>query len=116
MADLLRPEELPTGLRYPALLERVIDLGLTELEPWWIIDGEVLRRRFEGIRSRYPTRVLVPFAVRQDRDDVACFDSSGGGVSIIHDHAEPGSEQRDTCADFVAWLRQAVEDLIAFDA
>ncbi len=52
---------------------------------------------------------------RQDNDDVACFDVDRGKVVIVHDFASPGYEQRADFADFYAWLRQAIEDLIAFD-
>ncbi len=116
MADLLSLTDLPDGFEYPRGFVHVVELALTQLQPWWIIDGERLRERYEGLQKRYPARVLVPFAVRQDRDDVACFDVDRGRVSIVHDFAEPGYEQRDELPDFYAWLRQAIEDLIEFIA
>ena len=58
---------------------------------------------------------VVPFANRQDNDDVACFDLDRGGISIIHDFASVGWEQREVYPTFYAWLRQAVEDLIEFE-
>ncbi|MEV0638654.1 hypothetical protein AB0I77_27680 [Streptomyces sp. NPDC050619] len=104
--------ELPEGFDYPAEFIRVVELGLTDLEPWWIFDGDQLRRRAIGLRDRYPERRLVPFARRQDNDDVACWDLARGDVVVIHDLASPGWEQRERFPDFNAWLRQAVEDLI----
>lgn len=112
MADLLRQDELPTGFTYAPEFLRVVELGLTQLEPWWIFDGDLLRRRAAGIRQRYPQRRLVPFARREDNDDVACWDLDGSDVVVIHDMTEPGREQRARFADFNAWLRQAIEDLI----
>jgi hypothetical protein len=112
MADLLTIDDLPEGFDYPAEFIRVVELGLTDLEPWWIFDGDQLRRRTIGLRERYPERQLVPFARRQDNDDVACWDLAQGDIAVIHDMASPGWEQRGRFPDFNAWLRQAIEDLI----
>lgn len=117
MADLLSIEELPHGFEYPREFVRVVELGLVDLEPWQIIQGNLLKRRHRGLNERFPERSLVPFAARQDNDDVACWDLDMGAphVSIVHDFASPGWEQRGVFADFYAWLRQAVEDLIEFE-
>lgn len=117
MALLLPPTDLPDEFSYPSLFIRVVELGLTNLEPWWIIEGDVLLMKYEGLRKRYPTRRLVPFARRQDNDDVACWDLelAGQGVVIIHDFAEPGWERRDELVGFEDWLRRAVEALIEFE-
>jgi len=115
MADLLPLLDLPDGFSYPAEFVRVVELGLTSLEPWWVLEGETLRVRYQGLKERYPTRNLVPFARRQDNDDVACWDVSSGRVSVVHDFADAGFEQRAEYPDFYAWLRRAIEDLIEFD-
>lgn len=115
MAGLLSIVDLPKGFEYPTEFVRVVELGLTNLEPWWIIEGDLLRDRFMGLQKRYEKRRLVPFATRQDNDDVACWDLDAGDVVVIHDFASPGHEQRGEFPDFYAWLRQAVEDLIAFE-
>lgn len=49
-------------------------------------EGERLRVRFGGLK-RYPTnRNIIPFAHREDNDDVACWDkNSRHQVIIIHD-------------------------------
>jgi hypothetical protein len=65
------------------------------------------------MRQRYPLRKLVPFARRQDDDDVACFDLDRGAVAIVHDYASPGWEGNAEFADFRAWLHQAIDDMIA---
>jgi hypothetical protein len=117
VAGLLPVEDLPSGFWYPPSFVRVVELGLTNLEPWHVLEGASLRERQDGLAQRYPTRELVPFAVRQDNDDVACWDLARGGdrVVVIHDFASPGWEDRGEYPDFYAWLRQAVEDLIDFD-
>jgi hypothetical protein len=112
VANLLTLEELPTGFDYPPEFVRVVGLGLTDLEPWWIIEGKLLRDFMKLLASAYPRRRLVPFAKRQDRDDVACWDLAKGDVAIVHVGASPGWEQHARFADFYGWLRQAVEDLI----
>lgn len=114
MADLLSTVDLPEGFEYPPEFVRVVELGLTNIEPWWIIDGDRLRNRFVGLRERYRERSLVPFAIRQDNDDVACWDRTAGNVAIVHDFSSPGHEQRSEFGDFYAWFRHAIEDFIEF--
>lgn len=116
MAGLLPVEDLPPDFWYPPSFVRVVELGLTNLEPWQVLEGAALRERKDGLAQRFPARELVPFAARQDNDDVACWDLARGGdrVVVIHDLASPGWEGRGEYPDFYAWLRQAVEDLIDF--
>ena len=115
MSDLLSLLDLPEEFAYPPEFVRIVELGLTELEPWWIMSGDLLRERYVGMAQRYPARVLVPFARRQDNDDVACWDVDRQALVLVHDYATPGYEQRREFPDFYAWLRQAVEDLIEFE-
>lgn len=117
MANLLTDDDLPEGFSYPPEFLRVVELGLTDLEPWWILDGELLRSGMRLLASAYPSRRLVLFAKRQDNDDVACWDLDTGGVAVVHMGATPGWEQRGPrFTDFNSWLRQAVEDLIEHGA
>lgn len=116
VADLLSIVDLPQGFEYPREFIRIVELGLTNLEPWWILEGERLRDRFRGLRERYPESLVVPFATRQDNDDVASWDVAQGRVVIVHDYAGPGWERRGReFATFYDWFRQAVEDCIVFD-
>ncbi|WP_406079284.1 hypothetical protein [Micromonospora sp. NBC_00858] len=116
MALLLGIDDLPPGFDYPQEFIRVVELGLTDLEPWFILDDDDLYDRHRGLRGRYPNRVLVPFARRIDNDDVACWDADRGGrVVIVHDFASPGWEHHADVGGFYDWLRQAVEDLIEYD-
>jgi hypothetical protein len=115
MADLLSAAELPEGFAYPHQFRRTVELGLVDLEPWCMLQGDLLRARQAGLRTRYPARTFVPFARRQDNDDVACFDMDSGKVVIVHDFAAPGWEQRAAFDDFYGWLRRAFDDFVAFD-
>jgi hypothetical protein len=109
-------KELPDGFVYPKEFLRVVELGLTRLEPWWIFEGELLRARHKDLAKRYPTRSLVPFARRQDNDDVVCWEvGRADEVVIVHDVAPPGWARRGDFPNFYDWFRQAVEDFIAFD-
>lgn len=117
MADLLSSSDLPAGFLYPPLFIRTVESGLVDLDPWYILQGDELVRRFVGLRQRYADRELVPFARRGDRDDVACFDIDGAGeaISVIEDFSPPGFEQHETYPNFGDWLRSAVNDFIEFE-
>lgn len=113
---LLAQEELPDGFAYPGALRRLVERQLTRLEPWWVFDASVARTLMQGLRGRFPDHPLVPFAKREDNDDIACFDHANPGTVIVfHDFASDAWERRRIWPDFYGWLRQAVEDLIEFD-
>lgn len=115
MVHILTAAELPEGFRYPHQFLRTVELGLVNLEPWWMLHGDELRTRHAGLRARYPARTIVPFARRQDNDDVACFDVDTSKVVIVHDFAGTGWEHRAEFDDFYGWLRHAIDDFVAFD-
>jgi hypothetical protein len=53
----------------------------------------------------------VPFALRTDRDDVACWDLDAdldGRVTVLGDFEVPGFEQGEVYPTFSAWFRAAV--------
>lgn len=79
---------------------------------WQLLYGQFIASRFEGVKKRFPSLNLYPFARRMDDDDIACFDldepSSPPKVVIIHDFASPGWEQRGTFENYEAW-REAAE-------
>jgi hypothetical protein len=111
--DLLKEHELPAGFVYPAEFMQIIEQNLIDLEPWNIMSGEDLRWRNDGLKQRYPTRGLIPFAKRWDNDDIACWDPRFvPKVLIIHDFASPGYEDRRIFSDFWAWFKSAINDLI----
>lgn len=112
MADLLSVADLPPGFDYPPEFIRAVELGLTNFEPWWVLTGERLRFTYSGLQKRYPEQHYIPFAGRQDNDDLACWAGVPGEVVVVHDFARVGWERQGTFSDFHAWLRTAVEDFV----
>lgn len=51
MAELLSLEDLPEGFDYPSEFIRVVELGMVNLEPWWILEGDLLRGSTRASRS-----------------------------------------------------------------
>lgn len=116
--DFKLPEKtkLPNEFRYPESFMKVVRLNLLNLDPWLVMNSDQVTSRMDGLRERYPSRVLVPFARRLDNDDLACFEPiKGGGVQVIHDFASSGYEQRKEYVDFWDWFRDAMNDMIEFD-
>lgn len=113
---LLDEAALPTGFRYPESFLRIVKLNLVDLDLWYVMDKEQMRCRYEGLKERYPNRALIPFARRDDNDDIACFElNKGEEVQIIHDFASQGYEQRKKYKMFWHWFRDAIEEMIEFE-
>lgn len=114
--NLLSEKELPPGFNYPRQFSHIVELGLTEIQPWCVLEGNPLRAAIAGLAQRYPDQKLIPFARRQDNDDIACWKvGANEEVFIIHDFASSGWEQRSRFPSFYDWFRRAIEDLIEFD-
>lgn len=93
-----------------------MDQNLVDLSPWYLMDHAQVLMRMQGLRVRYPERQLVPFARRDDTDDLACWEKDRGEtVVVIHDFASPGHEERRVFPDFWSWFRVAVEEMIEFE-
>lgn len=113
--NLVAAADLPSAFSYPSSFIRVVELGLVDLEPWQILDGELLYARYDGLAVRYPGRQLVPFARRLDNDDIACWQAASRDVLIIHDFDGSDGKARETFPSFYDWLRRAIDDLIEFE-
>jgi hypothetical protein len=111
MTYLIPEVDLPQGFRYPADFIDFLRRPPPDLKPWFLLEGAMLRDRYTGLQKRYPQGVLVPFARRQDNDDVAAWDGEQGWrVVIVHDFASPGWEKRVSLATFSKWLELAAND------
>src|SRR5215831_19344452 len=112
--ELLHAEDLDVTLAYPEGLHRIAQQGLASLTPWHLMDRAAAIQRLQGLRVRY-TAKYVPFARRQDNDDIACFDPARpGNVILVHDFSSEGYERRRDFDSFWDWFRAAVEDMILF--
>ena len=47
--ELLTEKEWPPGFSYPRQFRRVLERGLVDLEPWYILEGKPLRDMFSGL-------------------------------------------------------------------
>ena len=113
---LLDESILPKGFEYPKPFLRVISLNLVDLDLWYVMDNEQMVFRYEGMKVRYPNRMFVPFARRDDNDDIACFEvGKGEEVQIIHDFASVGYEQRRVYKTFWDWFKSAIDEMIEFE-
>lgn len=101
---------------YPKELDKVIRLNLVDLDIWYLMTKKQVENRIKGLKERYPERKLIPFAKRDDRDDIACFEiGKGNKVQIIHDFASAGYEQRKEYDCFWDWFRDAIDEMIECD-
>ena len=115
MPSTLNESELPSWFAYPHQYLRLVEQGVVNLTPWHIIGGSEALSRLSGLQNRYPGRDLVPFAVRQDNDLVACWEKSAPErVFVIKDFASEGWESISDYNSFWDWFRRACEDMIDF--
>ncbi|MEM9337246.1 MAG: hypothetical protein AAGA66_00840 [Bacteroidota bacterium] len=112
---LLEKNELPSWFEYPSEFLILIDQNLLDFDPWIVITGDRLKTRYQGLKERYPNRELIPFAKREDNDDLACFEE-GKEVVIIHDFASSGFEGGQESILFWDWLKQTVDDMIEYNS
>lgn len=108
--QLLNEKEINYDFNYPESIKKVVSLGIVNLCPWWIMDHEQAKNLFLVIKKLYPKRRLIPFATRQDNDDVACFEEGKGEeVQIIHIGASEGWEQVEVYHNVYDWLKSAID-------
>src|SRR5690349_14855073 len=104
---------LKCGFQMPKEYYHVFKRGMTNLDPWYFIEGNELRKLYEGINLMYSNRLVFPFARRRDTDDVACFVVRGeypqGQVLIVHIGANPGWEVDVHSESFQEWYKVAVD-------
>lgn len=106
-------QNLPIDFDYPRLFLKILKLNLVDFECWYLMDKAQVYNRRKGLLTRYPDRNLVPFARRDDCDNIACFEvGAGEKVFIIHDFSSPGFEQEEEFQDFKAWFQHAISELL----
>jgi len=88
--------------------------------PWsYILEfPDYARFWFRQAQTQYVDRCIVPFAIRDDNDDVACFDgndhSGDPKVHIVHFFASAGWEDRGSYDNFEAWQKMAKQESIEY--
>ncbi len=98
---------------YPEAYEKLLELKLFDFDVWYLIPEEQAQRRLLALQERYPNRKLIPFARRDDNDDIACFEvGKENRVQIIHDFASSGFEQRTELQDLWEWVENAVKEMV----
>lgn len=116
MKQLLTKNELPDWFSYSDGFLRIVNQGLLDFDPWIIMESDRLRVRYEGVKKRYPNRELIPFARREDCDDIACWEKNKDGkVVVIHDFSGDGYENVCEFNSFWDWLRSALETTIEYN-
>lgn len=102
-----------TEFEYPEAYEKLLELKLLDFDVWYLIPEEQAQRRLLALQERYPSRKLIPFARRDDNDDIACFEvGKENRVQIIHDFASLGFEQRAELQDLWEWVENAVKEMV----
>jgi hypothetical protein len=113
--QLYEPSDLDVPVKLPEGLLRIVKQNLVDLTPWHVMPRDLAVKRLHGMRQRY-SRKYVPFARRQDNDDVACIDPARPDeIVIVHDFASEGTELRKRFDSFWDWFRAAVEDMVLFE-
>ena len=102
---LLLDSERPFWLTYPPELIELVVSGEVVLTPWHLCNSDGVRHDYSALQKRLG-RELIPFAHRQDREDLACLEKGRGQeILIIHDNTEPGWEDEGGYPCFADWLR-----------
>lgn len=111
----MEEKKLIENFNYPNDFMILINQNLLDFDPWIILLGDRLKERYEGVKNRYPNRILIPFARREDNDDLACWNEEKK-VVIIHDFASSGYEGGKITMSFWDWFRSAVECMIDYNS
>ena len=90
---------------YPQEFIISIQKGIVDWGSWYIVPEQRAKQRLIGLMKRYPNIKLIPFAKRDDCDDIACFEVDRPNfVEIIHDFSSPGFEQRQEYTSLKQWI------------
>lgn len=104
MITILMEGEKPNWVVYPTEYLNLIKSGKDKFLPWYLFGKEQLLIRYNGLKKRYPKRILFPFARDDDSDDVACWEKDKPGkVVLLHDFASSGWEDKMEFDSFNEW-------------
>jgi hypothetical protein len=104
----------------PSLYDHMMECGIVDLHPWFLLHGEDQIWRAQHIEKVLPGWGIIPFARRTDNDDVACW--TGSKVVVIDDWDvwpdENGAPKRHVASEYASmeeWFLAAAQDFIEFD-
>lgn len=112
--EKMRKNEKIGGFSYPEEFLYIIDLNLINFEIWSFFSYESALSRMKGLKTRYPEGKVVPFAKRNDNDDIACFDIETREVFVIHDFSCDGYKNRKVYRDFQTWFKVCIDDMFEY--
>jgi len=100
------------GAEVPSAFSRWLDSGEQEFGGWHLLAERGAAANQEKLAHLYPSRHILPFARRRDRDDIACLvrrdpEHSLGSVVVIHEDAMPGTEIEEAFGSLTEWFEQA---------
>ena len=72
--EIFNAKEIYENYSYPEEFIKIVDLNLVDLDLWYLMNKEQVEIRIKGLKDRFPQRKLIPFARRDDGDDIACFE------------------------------------------
>ena len=104
-----------TIFEYPEAYKKLVELNLVDFDVWYLIESGQATRRYYDLEKRYPNRQLIPFARRDDNDDIICFERGSNKVQLIHDFASEGFEQKGEFQDVWTWVEFAVKEMIEYN-
>ena len=112
MIEILDPSECPKWVHYPKLFLELLKTQNLKFLPWYFFyKRESIIIRLEGLKERFPSRDLFPFARKDDNDDIACWEKDKPDViQIIHDFEYPSWEQGQTFNSFEEWYQFALSE------
>lgn len=106
------PKSMPDWFQYPDGFNVLVDQGLVNFMPWYLVDAKFALKTQEMFRSRY-ARDLFPIAHRHGTDEVACIESGCETmVKIINGYTSSGHENVVEFGSFWEWFRSAIDEMI----
>jgi hypothetical protein len=106
---------LPKDFSYPTPFIELVTWNSVNLVPWYILKRNDAVGMHGYLHTLYRRPIYIPFARRQDTDDVAAWTIQDPGKIHIVDIAEqPEWAITPVCKDFEAWMRVVFEDMLDF--
>lgn len=112
---LLSIDSRPQWLSYPTELVTMVQSGRVSFPPWYLLTAKESLQLHIRLRQSL-RRELIPFAYRQDREELACLEAAKGHmVVLIYDYAKPGWENGGRFGNYSDWLFNAEEEARQWD-